>query len=76
MSAEVERLFSTTKLMLPLTRNKLGEDEIEAAECIRSWTLQGLILGDYFEYLRLDLRKTEENKKEENFRLQAVFGSE
>jgi len=37
MSAEVERLFSSTKHMLPGHRSSLLEDGIEAAECIRSW---------------------------------------
>jgi hypothetical protein len=34
MSAEVERLFSSTKLMLPPTRNLLQPNGIEAGECI------------------------------------------
>jgi hypothetical protein len=55
MSAEVERLFSSTKLMLPLARNALQLDAIEVGECIRSWTLQGLIGGGYFEYLPKEL---------------------
>ena len=64
MSAKVERLFSSTKLMIPPTRNLLQPDGIEAGECIRSWTLEGLILGNYFEYLLVELQK------KENFRLQ------
>ena len=55
MSAKVERLFSSTKLMIPPTRNLLQLDGIEAGECARSWTLDGLILGDYFEYLPVEL---------------------
>ena len=55
MSAEVERLFSSAKLMLPPSRNLLQPDGIEAGECIRSWTLDGLILGNYFEYLPVEL---------------------
>lgn len=43
MSAEVERLFSSTKLMLPNTRNLLQEDAIEVGECIRSWVRAGLV---------------------------------
>jgi hypothetical protein len=57
MLAKVEKLFSSTKLMLPLTRNLLQPDRIEAKECIRSWTLSGLILGDYFEYLTIEQRQ-------------------
>lgn len=59
MSAEVERLFSSTKLMLPPARNVLLPDGIEAGECIRSWTLQGLIGGNYFEYLSKELWENE-----------------
>jgi hypothetical protein len=51
MSAEVERLFSLSKLMLPDHRNSLKPEVIEAGECVRSWALGGLVLGDYFEYL-------------------------
>ena len=64
MSAEVERLFSSTKLMIPPARNLLQPDGIEAGECVRSWTLGGLILGDYFEYLSVELQE------KENFRTQ------
>jgi hypothetical protein len=64
MSAKVERLFSSAKLMIPLARNLLHADGIEARECIKSWMLEGLILGNYFEYLPVELQK------KENFRLQ------
>jgi len=43
MSAEVERLFSSAKLMLPPTRSLLQEDGIEAGECIRSWIQNQMI---------------------------------
>lgn len=43
MSAEVERLFSSAKLMLPPSRNHLAPDAIEAGECIRSWRKNGLV---------------------------------
>jgi hypothetical protein len=43
MSAEVERLFSSAKLMLPPTRSLLQEDGIEAGECIRSWIQNQII---------------------------------
>jgi hypothetical protein len=36
MSAKVERLFSSTKLMLPPSKSSLLKDRIKAAECIRS----------------------------------------
>ena len=65
MSAEVERLFSSTKLMIPPARNLLQLDGIEAGECTRSWTLDSLILGDYFEYLPAELRGKENYRREE-----------
>ena len=43
MSAEVERLFSSAKLIIPNARNLLKEDGIEAGECIRSWIRAMLI---------------------------------
>jgi hypothetical protein len=36
MSAKVERLFSSTKLMIPPARNLLQPDGIKAGECVRS----------------------------------------
>jgi hypothetical protein len=65
MSAKVERLFSSTKLMIPPARNLLQPDGIEAGECARSWTLDGLILGDYFEYLLVELREKENYRRQE-----------
>lgn len=59
MSAEVERLFSSAKLMLPPSRNSLQMDQIEAGECIRSWVRNSLIYGEYFEYLLPGARKGE-----------------
>lgn len=59
MSAEVERLFSSAKLMLPPSRNNLKEDGIEAGECLRSWVKGGLVLGEYFEYLNVILKGQE-----------------
>jgi hypothetical protein len=59
MSAEVERLFSSTKLMIPPARNRLEPESIEAGECIRSWVKGGLFMGDFFDYLLPDQRKEE-----------------
>jgi hypothetical protein len=36
MSADVERLFSSAKLMLPASRNLREIEQIEAGECVRS----------------------------------------
>ena len=37
MSSETERVFSGTKLTISPTRNCLGEDIIEATECLNRW---------------------------------------
>jgi hypothetical protein len=43
MSAEPERLFSATKLMITDIRNRLGIKMIEALACLKSWyKLKGL----------------------------------
>jgi hypothetical protein len=70
MSAKVEKLFSSAKLMIPPQRSLLEPLSIEAGECIRSWVGAGLFFGDYFEYLSHD------GRIEEYFRLQdiAPFG--
>jgi hAT family C-terminal dimerisation region len=42
MSAETERVFSGAKLTISPTRNRLGEDIIEATECLNRWYEAGL----------------------------------
>jgi hypothetical protein len=37
MSAECERVFSSTKLLLTDRRARMKEDIIEASECLRAW---------------------------------------
>jgi len=37
MSAEVERLFSQCKIILPDRQNRLHIDSLQAVECIKSW---------------------------------------
>jgi hypothetical protein len=64
MSAEVEHLFSSAKLMLPPIRNQLQPDGIEAGECIRSWSTGGLIMGDFFEYLSIRDRSNEHFRRQ------------
>lgn len=44
MSAECERVFSSTKLMMTPTRNNLNDDIIEACECLKYWWDNGLII--------------------------------
>jgi hAT family C-terminal dimerisation region len=70
MSAEVERLFSSAKLMISAHRSCLEPQSIEAGECIRSWVGAKLFYGDYFDYLSYD------GRLQEHFRLQstAPFG--
>ena len=43
MSAECERVFSSTKLMIPDSQNRLGADLIEAGESLKSWEAAGII---------------------------------
>jgi hypothetical protein len=45
ISAEVERLFSSTKLMLPFTTNPLLPEPIQAGECLRFWIRLSLFKG-------------------------------
>jgi len=45
MSSEVERVFSSTRLMVTDRRNRLKEDIIEAAECMKSWQADGGLVG-------------------------------
>jgi len=37
MSAECERVFSSSKLLVTPTRNRLSPQAIEASECLRNW---------------------------------------
>ena len=70
MSAKVERLFSSAKLMIPPYRSSLKPKLIEAGECIRSWVAGGLFFGDYFEYLSPD----ERNREHARVQARAPFG--
>jgi hAT family C-terminal dimerisation region len=42
ISTETERIFSGTKLTISPNRNRLGEDIIEATECLNRWYRTGL----------------------------------
>jgi hypothetical protein len=42
MSAETERVFSDTKLMIPPQRTRLGADIVEAQKCEKAWLKAGL----------------------------------
>ena len=37
MSADIERVFSSSGLLITDRRNRLKEDIIEAVECLKSW---------------------------------------
>ena len=43
MSAECERIFSSCKKLITAERNKLGDDIIEATECLKAWWDAGLL---------------------------------
>jgi hypothetical protein len=43
MSAECERVFSSTKKLITPERNKLHIEIIEASECLKNWWDRGLI---------------------------------
>jgi len=43
MSAEPERVFSAAKLSLSDRRCRMGDDAVEALECLKSWQRDGLI---------------------------------
>jgi len=43
MSAEVERLFRSAKILTSDSRNRLGVDIIAAVECMKSWEKAGLV---------------------------------
>jgi hypothetical protein len=45
MSDEPERLFISAKLLITYRRNRLGDDIIQASECLKSWVQQGLVFG-------------------------------
>jgi len=45
MSTEAERIFSGSKLTISDQRSRLGDDIIEALECLKSWAHEEVILG-------------------------------
>ena len=55
MSAEPERVFSGAKITLSDRRCRMGDDALEALECLRSWQRDGLIAGT-----REDIKAVEE----------------
>ena len=55
MSAEPERVFSGAKITLSDRRCRMGDDALEALECLQSWHRDGLIAGT-----REDIKAVEE----------------
>jgi len=49
MSAEVDRVFSSTGVMVTDRRNRLWEDVVEVVECMKSWSADGGIVS--FKYM-------------------------
>jgi hypothetical protein len=43
MSTECERVFSSAKKLITPERNQLGEDIIEACECLKGWGKNSLV---------------------------------
>jgi hypothetical protein len=55
MSAEPERVFSGAKITLSDRRYRMGDDALEALECLKSWQRDGLIA-----VTRKDIKAVEE----------------
>ncbi|KAF8534961.1 hypothetical protein BDD12DRAFT_894582 [Trichophaea hybrida] len=43
---EPEHVFSSAKLLISDLRNRLGDDIIQASECLKSWIQHGLVFGE------------------------------
>jgi len=50
MSADPERLFSSSKQVLKDTRNWLKSDALEALECLKSWAKEGILLSNVYRF--------------------------
>jgi len=46
MFAEVERVFSSSRILISDRRNRLGDSVIAAVECLKSWERAGLAQVD------------------------------
>jgi hypothetical protein len=55
MSAEPERVFSGAKITISDRRCKLGDDAINALECLKSWHRDGLISASREDIRQLDV---------------------
>jgi hypothetical protein len=54
MSAEPERVFSSAKITLDDRRCQLGDDAMNALECLTSWQIDGLISASHAEIRELE----------------------
>ena len=50
MSADPERLFSSSKHVLWDSRNQLKCDGLEALECLKSWAKEGILLSNFYRF--------------------------
>ena len=51
MSADPERLFSSSKLVLKDTRNRLkSDDALEALERLKLWAKEGILLSNFYRF--------------------------
>ena len=64
MSSEVERVFSSTGMMVTDRRNRLKEDVIEAVECMKSWGVDtGIVAFKDTKQVQLMLEQLEEKHR-------------
>jgi len=59
MSAEVERGFSSSKMLISDRQNCLGDDVICAVECMKSWEKAGIVKSNKVRKLEEMLRALE-----------------
>jgi len=50
MSADPERLFSSSKHILRDTGNRLKCEALEALECLKSWAKEGVLLSNFYRF--------------------------
>ena len=50
MSADPERLFSSSKHVLWDSWNRLKCDALEALECLKSWAKEGILLSNFYRF--------------------------
>ena len=64
ISSEVERVFSSTGMMVTDRRNRLKEDVIEAVECMKSWGVDtGIVAFKDTKQVQLMLEQLEEKHR-------------